>query len=128
MISRSENMRRIKSKGMFPERSVKKILKNAGVKFVMNLKALPGKPDFVIDSQKMIIFVHGCFWHQHKGCKDGRMPKTKLSYWKPKLENNVKRDMRTKRLLRKKGWRVLTLWECQIVKNPGAVKKKIGIF
>jgi len=111
---RSENMRRIKSKGTEPEIAVRKALWTLGYRgYRIGTPDLPGKPDIVFNRRKLAIFVHGCFWHSHS-CREGkRKPKSNRGYWLPKLESNKRRDRRVKRLLRRSGWKVVTVWECQ---------------
>jgi DNA mismatch endonuclease (patch repair protein) len=88
-----------------------------GFRFRLHVKNLPGRPDIVFPKYKKVIFVHGCFWHLHNGCRDGTIPKTNHKKWKKKLESNVERDKKHVDELKKKGWDVLILWECEIEKN-----------
>ncbi|MBI5805395.1 DNA mismatch endonuclease Vsr [candidate division TA06 bacterium] len=124
---RSENMRRICSKNTKPELIVRRLLYSMGYRFKSNDNSLPGKPDITIKKHKIAVFIHGCFWHQHKKCNEGRIPKTKINYWKPKLEANVKRDKQNASALKKQGWKVLKLWECEI-QNENAAKDKVVKF
>jgi DNA mismatch endonuclease (patch repair protein) len=112
---RSENMRRIRSVGMRPELAIRSLVHRMGYRYRIHAPALPAKPDLVFRSLGAVILVHGCFWHQHsrKNCLDGRLPKTNKTYWVPKLQRNVERDRRNLRKLRRAGWRVLVIWECQ---------------
>lgn len=112
---RSENMRRIKSKGMKPERMVRSLVHKMGFRYSLSRRDLPGKPDLVFAPRKKIIFVHGCFWHGHRkrGCSDGRLPKSNLEYWIPKITGNRQRDSRNRRALKKAGWKLLEIWECE---------------
>lgn len=128
-VQRSENMRRIKSKGMKPERVVGSIVHRMGFRYRLHAKELPGKPDLVRRVHKQAIFVHGCFWHQHpkKSCLDGRPPKSNTGYWLPKLERNVERDRKAVRALRSNGWKVLIVWECE-TKNQEILGQKIAKF
>jgi DNA mismatch endonuclease (patch repair protein) len=114
--ARSENMRRIRSKGMDPELRVRQLLFRLGYRFRLHRKTLPGHPDIIFPSRRLVIFVHGCFWHQHKSssCRITRLPKSNLDYWIPKLKRNVQRDALNRRALRKLDWRCLTVWECQV--------------
>lgn len=114
---RSENMRRIKSTGMKPEVTVRQIAHRLGYRYRLHKRDLPGKPDLVFPRLRKIIEVRGCFWHQHNSCIDSHIPKSRKSYWKPKLKKNVERDHRNIRLLRRLGWRVLIVWECQTFKS-----------
>ncbi len=120
-------MRRILSKDTQPELIVRRLLYSMGYRFRTHDKALPGKPDIVIKHEKIAIFIHGCFWHLHKNCNEGRIPKTKKGYWKPKLEANLKRDANNIRDLHRQGWKVLKIWECDI-KNANKLKTKISSF
>lgn len=115
---RSENMRRIRSNDTKPEVLLRCLLHRAGFRFRLHRKDLPGKPDIVFPSRRKAIFVHGCFWHQHPQCREGRMPSTRQNYWKPKLERNVARDAAATEKLRDLGWDVLVVWECQIENVP----------
>jgi DNA mismatch endonuclease, patch repair protein len=124
---RSENMRRIKSKNMKPELLVRSLIHRMGYRFRLHRKNLPGKPDLVFPTKKKAIFVNGCFWHQHSGCREGRMPGSRQEYWVPKLERNVQRDARNTELLREAGWKVLTIWECEVKDEP-AVTRTISKF
>jgi DNA mismatch endonuclease, patch repair protein len=112
---RSENMRRILSKDMSPEMSVRRLLHSMGYRYRLHRKSLPGHPDIVFPTQKKVIFVHGCFWHQHADprCKIKRVPKSRLEYWLPKLSRNAERDQESIALLKGLGWKVLVIWECQ---------------
>lgn len=121
-------MSSIKSKNTVPEILLAIKLKNKGVKFKKHENNLPGKPDLVIDRYKLAIFVHGCFWHQHKGCKRCSMPKTNIKYWKPKLEGNIKRFNNQRRILNRMGWHVFVVWECQVKKDVILDKKIQYIF
>ena len=112
---RSENMRGIRSKDMKPEMLVRKLSYALGYRHRLHRKDLPGKPDLVYPGRRKVIFVHGCFWHQHEDldCKISRKPKSNLEYWEPKLERNVRRDVENQAELREQGWEVLMIWECQ---------------
>jgi DNA mismatch endonuclease (patch repair protein) len=96
-----------------PEQFVRALLRVLGYRYRLHGSDLPGKPDIVVRRSKRAIFVNGCFWHQHK-CSHYRMPRTRLDFWRPKLEANVERDTRSRSQLRRAGWRVLVLWECQL--------------
>lgn len=114
---RSENMRRIRNKNTKPELAVRSVLHRLGYRFRVNRRDLPGCPDIVFPSRRKAILVHGCFWHQHKNCMDGRLPKTRKSYWIPKLERNKQRDLVSRGALRRCGWSVAVVWECEISKH-----------
>jgi len=106
-------MRRIKSVDTSPELLVRRMLWHLGYRYRLHDKRLPGKPDIVFWGRKKVIFVHGCFWHQHYGCADSKLPKSNTEYWHPKLRRNVERDARAVELLEAIGWRVLIVWDCQ---------------
>jgi len=125
---RSDVMSKIRSKDTKPEIIVRKMLFAQGYRYRLHEKNLPGKPDIVMPKYNAVIFVHGCFWHLHQGCRDGTIPKTRTEYWKDKLFRNRERDKKHRRKLRKLGWRVLRLWECEVEKNPDKVMKKINLF
>lgn len=112
---RRANMRAIRSKNMKPELVVRSTAHKMGYRFRLHRKDLPGKPDLVFSSRRKVIFVHGCFWHQHElpDCRDGRMPKSNLKYWKPKLARNVARDRENISILQDERWKSLIIWECE---------------
>lgn len=112
---RSANMARIKSKDMKPELVVRRLAHALGYRFRLHRNELPGKPDLVFASRKAVIFVHGCFWHQHQSakCLDARLPQSNQSYWLPKLARNVARDAENLSKLEADGWRTLIIWECE---------------
>ena len=109
---RSEIMSHIRSKGTAPEMAVRRLVFRLGYRYRLHRKDLPGKPDLVFSSRRKAIFVHGCFWHQHRGCVDSRIPRTNQAYWIPKLERNNKRDKSNRAKLAKMGWRSLAIWGC----------------
>jgi DNA mismatch endonuclease, patch repair protein len=111
---RSENMRRIKSKNTKPEVLLRSLLHRQGYRFRIHCKDLPGKPDIVFPSRRKIVFVHGCFWHQHQDCREGRVPSSRHDYWGPKLKRNRERDAATIAELRDRGWDVEIVWECEV--------------
>lgn len=110
---RSWNMSRIKSKNTKPELIVRSLLHSMGYRFRLHRKDLPGKPDIVLSKYKTVIFVHGCFWHRHKGCKRCTTPSSNQEYWKNKFERNIANDKSHKVQLRGKGWKVFVIWECE---------------
>lgn len=118
---RSWNMAQIKGKDTKPEVLVRSILHRAGYRFRKNVKRLPGKPDIVLPKYRTVIFVHGCFWHRHKGCKDATTPKSNKVFWKKKFERNVSNDRKNQRDLQKLGWKIVTIWECQL-KRPDKIQ------
>lgn len=111
---RSANMRNIRAKNTAPELSVRRLVYGLGFRYRLHSAQLPGKPDIVLSRLKKIVEVRGCFWHQHKGCIDSHMPKSRRDYWIPKLARNVRRDKTNEQRLRKNGWDVLTIWECEL--------------
>ena len=124
---RSENMRRIRSNDTKPELALRSMLHKLGYRFRLHRKDLPGRPDIVFPGRSKVIFVHGCFWHQHLGCREGRMPGSRLDYWTPKLERNLVRDAATRKLLEEQGWGVLVVWECEL-RNSQALSKTMRQF
>ena len=114
---RSYNMSRIKGKDTKPEETVRKYLFSKGFRYRKNVSTLPGKPDIVLPKYKTCIFVHGCFWHKHEGCKYFVWPKSNEEFWKDKLEKNVTRDKNEQAELEKRGWHILIVWECQLKKK-----------
>ena len=111
---RSEIMSQVKGKNTKPEEVVRKFLFSKGFRYRKNDRRYPGKPDIVLPKYKTIIFVNGCFWHQHAGCKSATLPETNYSYWKEKLQRNVARDKIQIAKLKDMGWYVIVLWECEI--------------
>jgi DNA mismatch endonuclease (patch repair protein) len=111
---RSENMRRIRSQNTKPELVLRSLLHQLGYRFRLHRKDLPGKPDIVFPGRRKVIFVHGCFWHQHSGCREGRPPGTHQDYWGPKLARNVERGVRAILQLEEVGWAAIVVWECEI--------------
>lgn len=111
---RSEIMGRVRSKNTRPEIAVRRLLHGMGYRFRLHRSDLPGKPDIVFPGRRVAVFVHGCFWHRHAGCPSTRTPKSRVSFWTDKFNNNTRRDRAARRALRSAGWRVLVVWECQI--------------
>jgi DNA mismatch endonuclease (patch repair protein) len=126
---RSRNMARIRAKDTRPEWAVRRLVHRMGYRYALHRSDLPGKPDLVFASRRKIIFVHGCFWHQHPkaSCVDSRLPKSRLDYWLPKLNRTMVRDREHVRLLKRDGWRVLVVWECD-TENEAALSRRIGRF
>lgn len=111
---RSWNMSRIRNRDTRPERVVRSALHRLGHRFRLATgNSLPGRPDVVLPSLRLAIFVHGCFWHRHEKCKFAYTPKSRVEFWKKKFEQNIARDQRTASTLRWLGWRILVVWECQ---------------
>jgi DNA mismatch endonuclease (patch repair protein) len=111
---RSRIMSAVHNKNTGAELIVRKYLWAHGIRYRIHLSNLPGKPDIVIPSCKLVIFVHGCFWHGHENCSRGRLPKSRIKYWKSKITANKKRDLKTSKLLKSMGWRELVIWDCQL--------------
>jgi DNA mismatch endonuclease (patch repair protein) len=124
---RSENMRRIRAFGTQPELRIRRLAHSLGLRFRLHRKDLPGTPDLVFPRHKKAIFVHGCFWHQHSGCRYARLPTTREDYWLPKLTRNMQRDAQVKAALETQGWRVLEMWECQ-TRDPEEARLLIWRF
>ncbi len=114
---RSYNMSRIHNKDTKPEELVRKYLFAHGFRYRKNDSKLPGKPDIVLPKYKTVIFVNGCFWHKHEGCKYFVWPKNNADFWKNKIESNVARDIKNYQLLQNLGWNILTVWECELKKE-----------
>lgn len=120
---RSENMRRIRSKGMQPELLVRSLLHRMGYRYSLHNTRLPGRPDLVFGPRRKAIFVHGCFWHQHSECREGRLPHSRKDYWYPKLTRNVERDRQSQATIRALGWKSLVVWECELKNLDRAVRR-----
>ncbi|BEH31534.1 very short patch repair endonuclease [Burkholderia pseudomallei] len=127
-IGRSENMRRIRSKNTVPELTVRKLLRELGFTgYRLHRRELPGKPDIAFVGRKKAIMIHGCFWHGHE-CKEGmRRPKSNAEYWIPKIDRNRARDALHAEQLNQLGWRVLTLWECEL-RDYSALAERLVAF
>ena len=113
-VTRSRMMAGIRGRNTKPEMMVRSLLHRAGLRFRLQAKGLPGRPDIVMRSRRVAIFVHGCFWHRHRGCRFAAVPKTRASFWARKLDANVTRDKRSIEILIQDGWRVLVVWECSV--------------
>lgn len=126
---RSQNMAAIRSKGMRPELAVRRAAFGLGYRYRLHCSDLPGKPDLVFRSRRKVVFVHGCFWHLHpnRACKDARPPKTNVAYWTPKLARNVSRDKQHLSALKKDGWKILIVWECQ-TKDAQGLRSRLERF
>lgn len=114
-------MSRIKGKNTKPELLLRQLLHRAGYRFRLHVPDLPGKPDIVLKKYKAAIFVHGCFWHRHEGCVGATTPKTRTEFWTAKFRETVERDQRNRVQLERIGWRVISVWECEIKKTPKIV-------
>lgn len=120
---RSWNMSRIKGRDTGPEKRVRSILHRLGFRFTLRQVGLPGKPDVVLPRRRTVVFVNGCFWHQHAGCQNAVLPKTRTDFWVSKLTGNTDRDQRNSAALRRLGWRVLVVWECELVDEAKLERK-----
>lgn len=112
-IRRSANMARIRSSGTQPEIAVRRAVHAAGLRFRLNRRDLPGTPDLVLPKCRIAVFVHGCFWHRHEGCKNSTTPKSRVEFWKAKFEENLRRDQRVSDELSHVGWAHFVVWECE---------------
>ena len=126
---RSERMRRIRAKDTRPEIAVRRLVYGLGYRYRLHRGDLPGKPDLVFSGRKKAIFVNGCFWHQHPepDCKLARLPKSRLDFWRPKLEGNAIRDKKNLAALSGLGWSVLVVWECQL-RDTASLKHTLRDF
>ena len=124
---RSEVMSLVKHSRTGPEEKVAYLLKKLKIKYHRNVKFLPGQPDFVIRQAKTVVFVHGCFWHDHKNCRLARRPSINKAFWIKKATDNKSRDRRKNRLLRKQGWHILTIWQCRL-NHPERILKRVKRF
>jgi DNA mismatch endonuclease (patch repair protein) len=120
---RSQHMARIRSKNTGPELAIRRALFRLGYRFRLHINDLPGTPDIVFRNRRKAVFIHGCFWHAHKGCHLAKIPKTRTEYWRAKFLRNAKRDRSSKRKLRSMGWSTLTIWECQIVREEHVMRR-----
>jgi DNA mismatch endonuclease (patch repair protein) len=118
-------MAKIRSKNTKPEKMLRSRLHKAGFRFRIHRNDLPGKPDIVFSKQKVIVFVHGCFWHFHKDCREGRIPSSNSVFWENKLKRNIRTDQRNIEKLRIDGWKVIVIWECEIENNLEESMKKV---
>lgn len=121
---RSEVMSRIRGKDTGPERAVRSMLHMMGYRFRLHSAYLPGKPDIVLARYRTVVLVHGCFWHRHSGCRYSYTPKSRREFWRKKFQQNVERDREVRIALGKSGWRVVTVWECEL-NLPDRLKKRL---
>lgn len=118
-------MRCVKSRDTAPEKEVRKIIHQLGYRYRSNSVGIAGNPDILVPALKAAIYVHGCFWHRHKGCKEAAMPSTNISYWAGKFDKNVVRDKENTYRTKKRGWRVFIIWECE-TRKPDLARNKIN--
>jgi DNA mismatch endonuclease, patch repair protein len=121
---RSQIMRSITKKNTRPELAVRRALHAMGLRFRLHRRDLPGTPDIVLPRHKIAVLVHGCFWHQHTGCRHAKLPRTRPEYWLPKLARNIERDSKAKAALQAGGWRVLVIWECE-TKSSASLQRRL---
>lgn len=124
---RSRLMATVRSKDTKPEMLVRRLVHGMGFRYRLHRKDLPGSPDLVFPSRKAVIFVHGCFWHRHPGCKGASTPKSNEDFWIQKFDENVARDKRNLEALQNSGWKVLTIWECE-TRNIEELTDRIAAF
>lgn len=124
---RSKRMALVRAKDTKPELVVRRLVHSLGYRYRLHAANLHGRPDMVFGLLKGVIFVHGCFWHRHPGCRNNRTPKSRLEYWLPKLRANRYRDRKVQRALAKDGWSSLVIWECEL-KNLGSVRQRVVAF
>ena len=124
---RSRIMSRIRSMDTKPEMAVRRILHGLGYRYRLHRSDLPGRPDLTFPSRRKVIFVNGCFWHNHQGCEMARIPSSNRDYWQTKFEKNRSRDKRNLALLKRVGWTPFTIWECELSK-PAALTEKMIAF
>ena len=125
--SRSALMARVRGKDTKPEMVVRRVAHALGYRFRLHRRDLPGSPDLVFPNRRKVIFVHGCFWHRHPGCRRATTPKTRAEFWLAKFERNVERDVRKEIELMAAGWEVLVIWECE-TRDPDGISSKLRIF
>jgi DNA mismatch endonuclease, patch repair protein len=124
---RSDVMSRVRGKNTRPEMLVRRLIHALGYRYVLHSKKISGHPDLAFPGRRKVIFVHGCFWHQHNGCKNSAMPRSRSEYWIPKLRANAERDMRNLNRLQMEGWDALVLWECEL-KSSDVLEARIVDF
>lgn len=124
---RREIMQSVKSVNTTPELAVRSLVHRLGYRFRLHYKKLPGKPDLAFPARNKVIFVHGCFWHGHENCAKGKLPKSNLEFWQPKILRNKERDAQRTKEIKSLGWKVLTVWQCEL-KKVKALQGKIVKF
>ncbi|MBN3803193.1 DNA mismatch endonuclease Vsr [Paraburkholderia sp. Ac-20336] len=121
--ARSKRMSLIRGKNTGPEMTVRRLIYAAGYRYRLHGMKLPGRPDLVFSRRRKVIFVHGCFWHRHEGCRLARLPKSRLEFWGEKLEGNRQRDMRNLEALRALGWATMVVWECELADEKALIER-----
>ena len=124
---RSRIMANIKGRNTSPEKMVKRCLRKLGVRYRSHAPHLPGTPDFILPDLETALFVNGCFWHGHRGCRRASIPRSNTNFWKKKITGNIERDKKKARQLRSLGWHVETIWQCQM-KNEEKVLQKVSMI
>jgi len=124
--TRSRMMAGIRGKDTRPEMTIRRGLHRSGFRFRLHDRGLAGKPDLVLPKWRAVIFVHGCFWHRHNGCRNASTPATRPEFWAAKFSSNVHRDRRAMDALQRAGWRVATVWECAIRRDPGTTVARVS--
>lgn len=120
-------MSRVKSRNTSAEKQVRSLIHRMGFRFRLHVGDLPGEPDIVLPGRGKVVFVHGCFWHQHRGCRRSQRPSTNTEFWNAKLDGNTVRDARVQRQLRRLGWSVMVVWECEL-KDRDRLRRRIAHF
>lgn len=120
-------MRSIRKKNTKPELAVRRAVHSLGYRFSLRSERLPGSPDIVLTRHRKVIFVHGCFWHQHQGCRSGRPPRIRVEYWGPKLTRNMARDAAALADLKELGWDALVIWACELT-DEDAMRNRLKAF
>lgn len=123
---RSWNMSRIRGRNTKPELMLRSMLHREGFRFRLHSKNLPGRPDIVLPRYRTVIFVHGCFWHRHEGCRNATMPSTRREFWSEKFDKNKERDIRSREALESAGWKVCVVWECELKSNLETVVNQLS--
>ena len=123
---RSWNMSRIRGRNTGPELRLRSLLHRAGFRFRLHAKKLPGRPDIVLAKYRTALFVHGCFWHRHSGCRNTTTPSTRAEFWQEKFDGNVRRDARNRADLEAAGWNVMTVWECELKADAEEVVRRLS--
>lgn len=126
--SRRRNMSAIRGKDTKPELTVRQALHHMGYRFRLHARNLPGHPDLTFPARRKVVFIHGCFWHRHQGCRNSVMPSMRHDFWRAKLEGNVARDARNRQLLKERRWSVIVVWECEIEADLRGVARSIAQF
>ena len=124
---RSQIMARVRATDTRPEMTVRRLVHGLGYRYRLHSRQLPGRPDLVFAGRRKVIFVHGCFWHRHLGCRLARTPKSRVDFWRAKLDGNRRRDLVKQRELRELGWQSLVVWECQL-KDLDLVTERVTAF